>query len=305
MTFAPAGIVEPVDFDVRQGLRLGPFELEPLGRAFVRPEIQLLRAVGRVLRQVLVLDRIERFVDERRGGLAPMGQRVGRGRSGGLRLAGRPHRHLGPAAMSPGVVRNGRELSRFAGDGLAAGRASDGLGLAREDDDAVEQTRLVLGFELRIVRDHQAQDLAVIVGPFEAEHDGSSLEGDPAHIGLDLRVGHDPADRHRQIQGKPVARLPHPLDSGEALLDLERHRLAVDLDRRLLGVLVRESVQVARHGLVPHQPGMRTKTANVSLIWGPGAISIRPFHGYSVCWRILILLPAVVSVASPPMKRFT
>jgi hypothetical protein len=42
MTFAPAGVVKPVDFDAGQLVLLGPFELNPLGCAFVGPEIQVL-----------------------------------------------------------------------------------------------------------------------------------------------------------------------------------------------------------------------------------------------------------------------
>ncbi len=55
----------------------------------------------------------------------------------------------------------------------------------------------MFGPELRIVGNHQTQDLSIVIVTFETEYQRAPLQSDFALIGLDLRMGSNPPDRHR------------------------------------------------------------------------------------------------------------
>ena len=76
-----------------------------------------------------------------------------------------------------------------------------------------------LGRERRAVRQHEVRDPAVVVGPFGAVDERAALDGDPAAVGLDGLVGHDPPDGHGQAELDDVAGLPGPGDEGIALIE--------------------------------------------------------------------------------------
>src|SRR5262249_48205441 len=96
---------------------------------------------------------------------------------------------------------------------------------------------------------------ARVVGPLGAVNERAALQRDAPAGCFHLVVRYDAPDRHRQRPFYPRPPFPSSVQAHVALLELESHGLAVDLERDRLLDIVLEAVEIARDGFVARPAG--------------------------------------------------